>query len=96
MSLLHHHESPLSASYKTSNFLYEGTSGKCIQIGILTKLSTGEKFEFLFHSHLLIASILAALKHSFDNQVCLVGYQELVDDYLATLFDANKADYNEK
>jgi hypothetical protein len=59
-------------------------------------LSTGEEFEFLFHAHLIHASILEAIKQAFEHQVSLVTYQELVDDYLETLFLANNADYINK
>lgn len=93
---LHVHESPLTALYVTPNYRYKGASAKCLQTGTLTKLSTGEKFEFLFHSHLITASILAAIKHSFETQVCLVGYEQLIDDYLDTLFVANNAAYINK
>jgi len=93
---LHFHESPLTALYVTPNYQYRGRSGDNLQVGTLTKLSTDEKFEFLFHSHLIIASTLAAIKHTFENRVSLVGYEQLINDYLATLFDANNADYIDK
>ncbi len=93
---LHQHQSPLTASYLTANYQYKGFSGKCLQMGKLTKLSTGEEFQFMFHAHLIHASILAAIKQAFENQVSLVSYQELLDDYLETLFLANNADYINK